>query len=272
METTSNLYPYSRLTVGLVLLAAFAIIGLWLLFTPGGLMGKADAVGYAICHRIEARSFIANGRSLPLCARCTGIYLGVMTGLGVFIASGRHKAAGLYSWPVGIALFLFVAVMGIDGVNSYFYLFPGFRGLYEPANWLRLTTGVFCGLSLISLVFPIFNQSMWCSGGDKTSPIRNLKELAGLALLAALMVMLTLSENATILLTLGFMSAFGTLLVLTMMMMVAFVTVTNRFRSYGSYTEMPLTLLAGLTMAITLIGLIDFARYQATGTWNGFVF
>lgn len=275
MESTSNTtyaIPYSRLTVWLVLLFAFGIIGLWLAFTPGGVLGKADAVGYAICHRIEVRSFVANGRPLPLCARCTGIYLGVMTGLGVFAASGRLRAARLYSWQVGAVLFLFVAVMGIDGLNSYFHLFPGFTGLYEPRNWLRLTTGVFCGLTLISVVFPIFNQSMWRNGGDRVSPIGNLKELAGLSILAGLVVLLTLTQNATILLALGLISALGTVIVLTMMMTVAFVTATNRYRSYTAYPEMALALLAGLTMAITMIGLIDFARFQVTGTWGGFVF
>lgn len=272
MHTTAVQSHYSRLTISLILLAAFGIIGLWLAFTPAGVMGKADAIGYAICHRIEVRSFIADGRALPLCARCTGIYLGVMLGLAVFVASGRHKATQLYSWPVGIGLFLFVAVMGVDGLNSYFHLFPGFHGIYEPQNWLRLTTGVFCGLTLVSIVFPVFNQSMWENGGENISPIRNLKELAGLAVLAVLTILLTLSKNATILLVLGFISALGTLIILTMIMSVAFVTVTNRFRMYKSYSEMTFALLAGLTVAITIIGTIDFIRYQATGTWSGFVF
>lgn len=263
---------YSRLTVFLVLLAAFGILGMWLAFTPAGIMGKADAVGYAICHRIETRSFIADGRPLPLCARCTGIYLGVMTGLFVFVASGRRHAAALYNWRVGGVLFLFVAVMGVDGLNSYVHLFPGGKGVYEPHNWLRLTTGVFCGMTLISIVFPIFNQSLWLHGGENTAPIRNLTELAGLSILGILMILLTLSQNATILLVLGFISAVGVLIVLTMMMTIAFVTVTNRFRVYQSYSEMALPLLAGLTIALTILGAIDFARYQFTGTWGGFVF
>src|SRR5687768_4893185 len=91
---------HSRLMTWLVLLAAIGIIGLWIVFTPSGIRGKGDAVGYAICHRIAERSFMAFGAPLSLCARCTGIYLGAMTGLGVFIASGRSRASKLPNWRV----------------------------------------------------------------------------------------------------------------------------------------------------------------------------
>lgn len=263
---------HSRLTIYLVLLAAVIIIGAWTFFTQAGLQGKADAVGYAICHRIASRSFEAFGRPLPLCARCTGIYLGVMTGLGVFFASGRGRCGQLPDWRVSAVLGAFVVIMGIDGLNSYFTLYPSYEGIYQPHNWLRLTTGVFCGLTLISFVFPIFNQSIWHNMGDPTPPLRNLKELAGMCLLAGLVILLTLAQNATVLLFLGLVSAAGVLIVLTMMFMVVFVTVTQNFRTYHTWQELWLAGIAGLTMAFTMIGAIDFARYTLTGTWNGFTF
>ena len=34
------------------------------------------AVGRIVCHQLPARSFHVWGMSLPVCARCTGIYLG----------------------------------------------------------------------------------------------------------------------------------------------------------------------------------------------------
>lgn len=263
---------HSRFITWLVLIAALLIIGSWTFFTQASIMGKADAVGYAICHRIEGRSFQAFGHPLPLCARCTGIYLGVILGMGVFVASGRARASQLPHWKVALPLAGFVAVMGIDGLNSYFTLFPGYEAVYEPQNWLRLTTGVFCGLSLISLVWPIFHQSIWEDGGQPMHPIRNLKELAGLMFLAVLMIFLTLAQNATILLVLGFLSAVGVVGVLTMIMTVMFTTVIQTFHSYRTWGELRLPLLAGLTLAISMIGFIDLVRYQATGTWGGFVF
>ena len=41
----------------LLVLAAVIIVTVWLAKTPDGLLGKADAIGYAVCHRIDARSF-----------------------------------------------------------------------------------------------------------------------------------------------------------------------------------------------------------------------
>jgi hypothetical protein len=56
---------------GLLIIAFIAVLlaGLWA--TPPGLLGKADAIGYAVCHRIDLRSFHLGDRQLPLCARCT---------------------------------------------------------------------------------------------------------------------------------------------------------------------------------------------------------
>src|SRR5689334_17781875 len=73
--------PENRLTIiAAVLLLVVSTI--WVYLTPEGVLGKADAVGYAVCHRITVRSFLfPDGRQLPLCARCSGMFLGVLVGL-----------------------------------------------------------------------------------------------------------------------------------------------------------------------------------------------
>jgi uncharacterized membrane protein len=262
----------SRWSNLLVVMSALLVLGAWLAFTQAGWRGKADAVGYAICHRIPERSFMAFGQPLPLCARCTGIYLGVMTALGVFIASGRRRVGRYPPWQVNVILGLFVVVMGVDGVNSYFHLFPGFEGPYAPTNALRVSTGIFTGLALTVLVFPTFNQSLWEDLGDNAPPIRNLRELAGLCGLLLVVLAGVAAQNATLLLFFGLVSVLGVLAILTMIMSVIFVTVTGRFRAYHDWGGLGLPLLAGLTLAIAAIGAINFLRYQLTGTWQGFVF
>src|ERR1041384_1877942 len=121
-------------------ITAAVVVCVRILGTPDGIDGKFDAIGYAICHRIDARSFLINGMPMPLCARCTGIYLGVVVCFLIALVSGRAKASRLPSIKVSIALIIFVAIMGFDGVNSYIHLFPGGTGLYTPQNWLRLVT------------------------------------------------------------------------------------------------------------------------------------
>ncbi|NJL95638.1 MAG: DUF2085 domain-containing protein [Anaerolineae bacterium] len=269
-QATPSSITYSRPLIYSVLAVALGILGAWTLLTPPGLTGKADAVGYAICHRIEVRSFIAGTYQLPLCARCTGIYLGAMAGLGVYLASRRERAGRLPNWRVSLVLAAFVGVLAVDGLNSYFTLFPGYEGVYEPQNWLRLTTGVFTGIALITLVLPIFNQSVWADGGAAVAPLTSLQELAGLCVIGGLTIALVLVQRATLLLVLGLISSLGVVVVLTMIMTVGFLTTSGRFRTYTRWKDLWLPLLAGLTLAIAMIGTIDALRFSVMGTWEGF--
>lgn len=255
-----------------IMVSSLLIIGLWSALTPDSAHGKAEAVGYAICHRIGERSFSALGYQLPLCARCTGIYLGVMTGLSLYIASGRGKATNLPSWKISGALGLSVVVLGVDGLNSYFHLFPGFNyGIYEPNNTLRLITGIYCGITLITLVLPIFNNVMWRKD-DNRRVLENWRELGGLLLVTTLVLAATLTRRPMILLVFGYASAIGVVLVLTLINAVMVTTVLRLDRSFNSLREMWLPLLGGLALAMLMIGGIDLLRYSLTGTWEGFEF
>jgi Predicted membrane protein (DUF2085) len=49
----------------------------------------AYGVGHLICHQLPGRSFHLWGAALPVCARCTGIYLGAAAASVVLGLSGR---------------------------------------------------------------------------------------------------------------------------------------------------------------------------------------
>ena len=66
---------------GILAFVALAVILGILLAPPHGLLDKADHAAFAVCHRISERSFTFAGRPLPLCARCSGTYLGALAGL-----------------------------------------------------------------------------------------------------------------------------------------------------------------------------------------------
>jgi uncharacterized membrane protein len=51
----------------------------------------AYAVGRVVCHQIAARSFHAWGAALPVCARCTGIYLGAAAAALAALAGARDR-------------------------------------------------------------------------------------------------------------------------------------------------------------------------------------
>ena len=263
--------PYNRAVVGLVLAACALIFGLWLLGTPEGVTGKADAIGYAICHQIADRSFQIDGHPLPLCARCTGIYLGVMTGFIILVLSDRRRSAELPPTPLIAILAGFVLVMGADGVNSFLTLFPGYTGPYEPSNTLRLLTGSLAGIAMINLLLPAFNTSLWARP-ERKAALRSLPELGGLLLVVLLVDAIVLLGNPVALLVLGLISAAGPPLILTLVWAVLFVSVTRQENHARTWRDLLVPLAAGLALTFLMIGGIDALRLAWTGTWAGFDF
>jgi len=249
------------LVVGLMLLG-------WLLNTPAGLLGKADAVGYAVCHRIDVRSYHLGVRALPLCARCTGMYLGALLGLGFQFAIGR-RASGTPPWQVISVLALLVLAFAMDGLNSYLTFFPGFPHLYQPQNTLRLFTGSGMGIVISAALYPAYNETMWKNAPPQAA-LQNLWQIIGLIILMGIVNLLVMSENPLILYPLALMSAFGVLLLLTMIYSMVWVILFNKENQYEHFGELIFPSIAGFGLALLQIILIDAGRYFLTGTWSGF--
>src|SRR5574340_1315980 len=109
MQTQAILLKISGVTRWLVPLAALLAAAAWLYVSPPGLLGKADGIGYAICHRIDERSFHVLGRQLPLCARCTGEFNAAAVAL-VFMAVVNRKASSMPRRGIlGVLALLFLA-------------------------------------------------------------------------------------------------------------------------------------------------------------------
>lgn len=66
--------------------------------TPAGAWEKLKALGYAVCHQIEDRSFHFHDLQSPLCARCTGLYLGSLLSI---LFQVRQRKKGLVPTGVG---------------------------------------------------------------------------------------------------------------------------------------------------------------------------
>lgn len=142
-------------------LAAAVVLGIWTRLTPEGLLGKADAIGYAVCHRIDARSFHLGDRPLPLCSRCTGMYLGAALSLAYLQVSGRQGAGGYPDRRVRPILGVFGLAFVADSVNSLLQAYPGLPFLYPAQNEIRLATGLLGGIALGAYVYPAFQQTVW---------------------------------------------------------------------------------------------------------------
>jgi uncharacterized membrane protein len=260
----------------LVVLAALLVFIGWILNTPPGLLGRADAIGYAVCHRIDARSFHIGSRQLPLCARCSGMYLGAVIGLAYQMVFAR-KRSGTPHWSVIIPLVLFVLAFGIDGSNSYLYLiketYPDalarLPNLYVPNNTLRLLTGSGMGLGIAAMLFPAFNQTMWKDADDRRV-FPDLKSFAPLFGLTLLLDLLVLTENPVVLYPVAFISVGGVLILLMMVYSMIWVMLMRQENEFTRFSQLWLALAAGFTIAMLQIAAIDLLRFWLTGTWGGF--
>lgn len=266
---TPHAGPTVRPAVWLVLIALIIVTISWLLNSPEGLLGKADAIGYAICHRIDSRSFHIGNLQMPLCARCTGIYLGVVLGITLMAVAGRGRAGLSSPAPVIFTFVAFIAIMGVDGINSYLTLIPRLPHLYEPQNWLRLITGMLNGLAVTGLVYPIFNQTLW-GNWEHQPTIANFRELGGILVVAAVVVGIVLTGNPVALYPLALLSSLGVLVLLTITTSMIFMLATRSENQARNWREAFVPLAAGLTLTLAGILFIDVLRFAMTGTWAGF--
>ncbi len=93
------------------------------------------------CHRIPERSFFYRGTQFPVCARCTGVFLGHHSFAAGYIFSvllGYELKCG--AGPLLVAALL-MAPMAADWVLQEY-------GGIGSTNFRRLVTGVLCGVSL----------------------------------------------------------------------------------------------------------------------------
>lgn len=273
MEQVSTHPKLQRLTRWFVPIAALLAFSVWFYIAPPGLLGKADAIGYAICHRIDERSLHIGERQLPLCVRCTGEFNAAAISLIIFaFASG--KKSGFPGWKLGAPLLLFFIAFGIDGSNSYLYLlkttsnsFDTIPNLYTPNNTLRLFTGSGMGIALASILFPVINQTVWRTAD--TTPALNWKKLAVLVGIILIVDLLILTDSPIVLYPVAILSTLGVLSLLTIVFTMAWLMIMRQENDFNKFSELWMPLLAGLTLALLMITAIDLLRLNLTGTWGG---
>ncbi len=246
-------------TIGLI---GFVLLLLLSPLWPVPALEKLDAVGAAVCHRLPTHSFHLAGRQLPMCARCTGTFIGALLGFVGLLALGKGKAAQMPPARVLGILVGFIVAWAIDGLNSYVSLFPNAPLLYQPHNTLRLLTGTLHGLSLSIIVFPIFNFTLW-KEPDNIPALAGLRDLGLIVLLLALpMVLLVQAEIGLLLYPVALVSVLGVLTMLTVVNSLIIVIALRREAQAVDWMDAALPAALGFAATLVEVAAIVILRWQ----------
>ncbi|HEX8251957.1 MAG TPA: DUF2085 domain-containing protein [Thermoanaerobaculia bacterium] len=88
-----------------------------------------------VCHGKVERCLELFGAPMPICARCTAIYFGLLGGLALF-----PFMPWLRERTMRLIAFVAISPLAIDGLTQL-------TGLRESTNPLRIATGVITGLA-----------------------------------------------------------------------------------------------------------------------------
>ncbi|MGB9953414.1 DUF2085 domain-containing protein [Haloarcula marismortui] len=94
---------------------------------------------FLFCHGRSERCFCYRGYQFPLCARCSGIYIGFVLVLVTELYLGLPPRSFLPAY------LLLIVPMGIDGTTQLL-------GSRESNNPLRLITGLLGGIGIMMLL------------------------------------------------------------------------------------------------------------------------
>jgi uncharacterized membrane protein len=245
----------------IVALAGVTLIVVFLAWIqPHAVLDGCDLVGLAICHQIPERSFEIAGRPLPLCARCTGTFLGALLGFSMIVARRRTRCRDIPPIPVSAVLVLSFVAWGVDGLNSYFTLLGGsLPHLYHPHNTLRLITGMGLGVALSSLVYPVLSMTLWIKTKDQRS-IENFRELGVVWLIAGLIIVVILSGWGPALYLASVLSTLGVLAMLLLVNTLIAIVVLRRENRATRWSDLWLPAIFGSLGTASIIALMVSLR------------
>ncbi|MEA4812284.1 MAG: DUF2085 domain-containing protein [Anaerolineaceae bacterium] len=246
-------------------LALLAFIGLilWMVLTPPGFWMKLRLVGYAICHQIPSHSLLDGEHFFPLCARCTGMYLGSLLGLAfAWVQGKRGQFPPLWVWFV---FGLFFMLFALDGLNSVMGVLPGIKQVYPSQNWLRLATGLGMGLVMGSMLAAAFNQTIWAELSQKklfNRPFIFAAMLGSAVLTGALLYFgPSLVKQALMIL-----SVIGVLSMLSLIYSIPAALLIDGQNKIRTVKELALPLLLGFMVMSLQISLFIYLRFLLTGS------
>ena len=245
------------ITSGLVILIAVIITANWFFHTPHGLYEKAFAVGSSVCHQIPSHSFETSGIQFPLCARCSGLYLGSFIGLAYYFTQGKRKAIPKRGFVL-LLIFFSLAWAG-DGINSFITDFLNKSILYQTTNMTRLVTGFGMGLVMSTALMTLFNLTVWKDAINLPllySPL----QVAAYTVISALIAWILISANANFFQFFAYISIVTVMIIITLLYAIFWIILLKKENSFTKWNSLGLFLTAGFSSAMLQIILLNILR------------
>lgn len=154
--------------IALALTAAILLLDVLLPGVPrfqGGLVGRLAALVSGVCLQRPSHSYILGGVQLPLEARLTGTFGGLLLGAVELATIGRRRLRHWPRPPVLATTLAGVGVMALDGFNALFFDL-GLPHAYTPDLRIRLATGVLTGIALAFALVPALLRAAPPIGAD----------------------------------------------------------------------------------------------------------
>ncbi|NDW17348.1 DUF2085 domain-containing protein [Dysgonomonas sp. 216] len=95
-----------------------------------------EKLKFVFCHRMPERSFFFRGKQFPVCARCTGVYMGYLS-----IIPFAFSLISINFWFSCLLLLPTV----VDGLTQAYCK-------RESNNFIRVTTGFCAGIGAMSIM------------------------------------------------------------------------------------------------------------------------
>lgn len=244
----------------MALLAVLAALGIsfnWLHLTPDDCYTKGMAIGSSVCHQLSSHSIIREGVQFPLCARCSGLYLGCLIALAYYTTRGKKNGLPKRGYLLTL-LFMTLAWAG-DGVNSFISDFVGQPFLWTTSNTTRLVTGFGMGLVLSTALMTLFNLTVW-KERQKEPLLNHIWQIGAYALAAAGLGALLLFGNLLVFYALANISIFTILVVISLLYTIFWVIVLKKDNTFTNLKALVFYLAAGFASAMLQITLMTSLR------------
>jgi len=168
---------------------------------------------------------------MPVCSRCTGIYIGFIFSLLAIILFDRKIKSEIPSIKIFILLISTFLLMGADVALTTFKII-------EPNNFIRFITGFIVGWGLALIILPLSNSVMW-QKAIKRQYLEKKINISIWLIAGAVVSFLFIISYKSFLTLWGFLSIMGLMLFYAFIFLILLFTflrkISNSIKSKGKY-------------------------------------